>query len=173
MLANRIWCSCFQCLWNSMLTHCGTMQAGRVSGAAELCLSLAALGNFSSLSLDFLLFKMGVLGGLHDRRYTESLSTRQGAEPLLVGCDLISHASSWACGKGLENFLVVNVKKKKNAVPGRLNTWLGSPWVEFGSWMQYGRWETSKMVLKLRRTQKSSRIFFSPVKIPRARSSNF
>lgn len=96
-----------------MLTHCGTMQAGRVSGAAELCLSLAALGNFSSLSLDFLLFKMGVLGGLHDRRYTESLSTRQGAEPLLVGCDLISHASSWACGKGLENFLVVNVKKKK------------------------------------------------------------
>lgn len=55
---------------------------------------------------------MGVLGGLHDR-YTDSLSTRQRAEPLLVGGDLIAHAFSLACAKGLENFLVMNVKGKK------------------------------------------------------------
>lgn len=57
----------------------------------------------------FLVFKMGRLGELH-KKDTNSISLRQGAEVLLVGCTLMSHALSLACGKDLENFLVMNIK---------------------------------------------------------------
>lgn len=67
---------------------------------------MSALG-----ALIFLVFKMGLLGALRDKKDTDSISKRQGAEGLLVGGKFTSRAFSLACGKGLENSLAMNIKK--------------------------------------------------------------
>lgn len=54
-----------------------------------------------------------MLGALHDKKDTDSISKQQGAEGLLVGDQFTSRAFSLACGKGLENSLVMNIKKNK------------------------------------------------------------
>lgn len=110
---------------------------------------------------------MEMLGGLRDKKDVKSLSKQQGAEGWLGGCTLTRiHASSLAYGRGLEKCLVMSIRGKKNAVPGRLNiAWLSIS----GNW----KWDVVSEMLSESLTLDEKRIAPLPNKQKNAGTSKF
>lgn len=87
---------------------------------SDVTVGCVALGNFCSLSINFPVFKMGMLGRLHDRKYIRILRKQQDAGGLLLVGYNLTHFSLLIFGLWKEfGKISSNGLKKKKAVAGR------------------------------------------------------